>query len=223
MSTTEQGLQRAFKIVSEAQNDLIKSTPQLDFAISNSKAHGLPSIAIAPAQGVSLSILCQLVQAKNVLEIGTLGGYSTLFFANSVPGVKVTSIEYNPKHHQVASENTKDAKNVEIILGAALDVLPKLAAEGRKFDFVFIDADWDEQREYFDWAVKLTNKGKAIYVDNVVRQLTEAEADGSDKGRALIDHVRQDDRVEATLIPTLSTHKVKTSELVDGYLLAVVK
>ncbi|KAK4500509.1 hypothetical protein PRZ48_008698 [Zasmidium cellare] len=223
MSSTEASLQRAFKIVTQAQNDLIKSTPQLDHALSNSAAQGLPSIAIAPAQGVSLSILCQLVQARHVLEIGTLGGYSTLFFANSVPGVKVTSIEYNPKHHAVAKENTTDATNVEIILGAALDVLPKLAAEGRKFDFVFIDADWDEQREYFDWAVKLTNKGKAIYVDNVVRQLTEAEADGSEKGRALIDHVRQDERVEATLIPTLSTHKVKTSELVDGYLLAVVK
>lgn len=223
MSSIEEGLQRAFKIVTQAQEYLIKSTPQLDFALSNSKAKGLPSIAIAPAQGVSLSILCQLVQARNVLEIGTLGGYSTLFFANSVPGVHVTSIEYNPKHHAVALENTKDCGNVEIILGAALEVLPKLAAEGRKFDFVFIDADWDEQREYFDWAVRLTNKGKCVYVDNVVRQLTEAEADGSEKGRALVDHVKQDARVEATLIPTLSTHKTNAMELVDGYLLAVVK
>lgn len=223
MASIEQSLHRAFGIVTQAQDDLIKSTPQLDFALSNSAAQGLPSITIAPAQGVSLSILCQLVQAKNVLEIGTLGGYSTIFFANSVPGVHVTSIEYNPKHHAVALENTKDCGNVEIILGAALDVLPKLAAEGRKFDFVFIDADWDEQREYFDWAVKLTNKGKCVYVDNVVRQLTEAEADGSEKGRALVDHVRQDKRVEATLIPTLSTHKTNTMELVDGYLLAIVK
>lgn len=219
----EQGLQRALEITSEAQNDLLKSTPQLDHALSNSAAKGLPSIAISPLQGISLSILCQFVQAKNILEIGTLGGYSTLWFANSVPGVKVTSIEYNSRHRDVALENTKHCDNVEIILGAALDVLPKLAAEGRKFDFIFIDADWDEQQEYFDWAVKLTNKGKCIYVDNVVRQLTEAEADGSAKGRALVDHVRKDERVEATLIPTLSTHKANVMELVDGYLMAIVK
>lgn len=223
MSTIEAGLKRALQITGDAQKDLLKSNPQLDHALKNSKAKGLPSIAISPSQGVSLSILCQLVQAKNVLEIGTLGGYSTLWFAKSVPGVEVTSIEFNPKHRDVALENTKDCPNAEIILGAALDVLPKLAAEGRKFDFVFIDADWDEQREYFDWAVKMTNKGKCIYVDNVVRQLTEAEADGSEKGRALLDAVRKDERVEATLIPTLSTHKTNVMEMVDGYLMAIVK
>ena len=81
----------------------------------------------------------------------------------------------------------------------------------------------DEQREYFDWAVKLTGPKGVIYVDNVVRQLTDAEGDGSTKGRALIDHVKTDDRVMASLVPTLSTHKVAAEELVDGYLLAIKK
>ena len=152
----EQALHKNLAVAVAAQKELVKSTPQLDDAIANSKANGLPTIAISPAQGAELSILCQLVNAKRILEIGTLGGYSTIWFANSVPGVKVTSIEFNQKHRDVALQNVKGLDNVEILLGAALDILPKL--EGG-FDFVFIDADWDNQKEYFDWAVKLTRKG----------------------------------------------------------------
>ena len=205
-----------------AQNDLVKSSDRLDNAVSNSQKSGLPPIAIGPAQGQYLSILCQLMNAKSVLEIGTLGGYSTIWFANSSPGVKVTSIEFNPKHRDVALQNIKGMDNVEIVLGAALEVLPMLAKDGEVFDFVFIDADWDEQREYFDWAVKLTRQKGCIYVDNAVRQLTETE-DGDPKGRALIEHVSKDDRVDATLIPTMNTHKATLSEIVDGFLMAIVK
>jgi predicted O-methyltransferase YrrM len=102
---------------------------------------GIPPIAIGPAEGQYLSILCKLIGAKRILEIGTLGGYSTLWFVESVPGVKVTSIEINPKHRDVALENIKaspNAGNADVILGAALDVLPTLLAQGQVFDFVFI-------------------------------------------------------------------------------------
>ena len=205
-----------------AQNDLVKSTERLDKAVTNSKQNGLPPIAINAAQGQYLSILCQLTNAKNILEIGTLGGYSTIWFANSVPGVQVTSIEFNPKHRDVALENIKGMDNVEIILGAALDVLSQLANDGRVFDFVFIDADWTEQSKYFEWAVKLTRQNGIIYVDNAVRQLTESRGDDP-TGRALIEYVSRDKRVDATLIPTLNTQKSTSSEIADGFLMAIVK
>lgn len=146
MADLPQSIARPFEIISTAQNQLLKPNKLLDDAVSNSKANSIPPIAIGPSQGAYLSILCQLIGAKHVLEIGTLGGYSTIWFAQSSPDVHVTSIEFNPKHRDVAMENTKELKNVEIILGAALDVLPKLAEQGKVFDFVFIDASWDEQK-----------------------------------------------------------------------------
>jgi len=145
MADLPSSIVRPFEIVSTAQAQLLKPNKLLDNAVSNSEAQNIPPIAIGPPQGAYLSILCQLIGASNVLEIGTLGGYSTIWFAQSSPDVHVTSIEFNPKHRDVATENTKELKNVEIVLGAALDVLPKLAEEGRVFDFIFIDADWDEQ------------------------------------------------------------------------------
>ncbi|KAK5169797.1 uncharacterized protein LTR77_005775 [Saxophila tyrrhenica] len=220
MSSIPPELQTAVSKSEQAQHDLVKSTPQLDNALSNSKSNGLPNIAIGPAQGSYLSILCQMTKAKSVLEIGTLGGYSTIWFATSVPGIKVTSIEYNEKHRDVAAENTKDLDNVEIILAAALDVLPQLAEKGEKFDFIFIDADWEEQEKYFDWAVKLSSKGSCIFVDNAVRQLTESNGD---EGKALVDYVSKDERVQATLIPMLNTYKRTLSELADGFVMAIVK
>jgi predicted O-methyltransferase YrrM len=154
----------------------------LEHALLKSKKSGLPPISVSPSQGKFLKIQCQLQGAKNILEIGTLGGYSTIWFASAGKDVHVTSIEINPKHRDVAVDNIKYAglsRQVDVILGAALDVLPKLAKEieegtRQKFDFVFIDADWDEQWDYFDWAAKMMNKGSCIYVDNVVRQLLES-------------------------------------------------
>jgi predicted O-methyltransferase YrrM len=131
----------ALSIASSAQSRLVKSSASLEAALSNSQQQGIPPIAIGPAEGQYLSILCKLIGAKRILEIGTLGGYSTLWFVESVPGVKVTSIEINPKHRDVALENIKaspNAGNADVILGAALDVLPTLSAQGQVFDFVFI-------------------------------------------------------------------------------------
>jgi predicted O-methyltransferase YrrM len=140
-TSLETALTSALSIASSAQSRLVKTKPSLDAALHNSQQQGVPPIAIGPAEGQYLSILCKLIGAKNILEIGTLGGYSTLWFVDSVPGVKVTSIEINPKHRDVAWENIKaspNAGNAEVILGAALDVLPTLSAQGKVFDFVFI-------------------------------------------------------------------------------------
>ena len=120
----------------------------------------------------------------------------------------------------MALENTKGL-DVEIILGAALDVLPKLAAEGRKFDFVFIDGAWEEQWEYFQWAVKLASVNGCIYVDNVVGEMLESENVG--KGESLMTKVGREEKVSATLVSTISSYKGISEEIFDGFLLAVVK
>ncbi|KAL9082785.1 MAG: hypothetical protein Q9165_008779 [Trypethelium subeluteriae] len=218
MSSTDK-LHQAGKIHAQARTSLLRPDSRLDRALSNSKSHGLPPITVSPLQGQYLAIQCQLINAKSVLEIGTLGGYSSTWFANT--GAKVTSIEINPKHRDVALENTKGL-DVEIILGAALDVLPTLATEGRKFDFIFIDADWSQQWDYFQWAVKLARVGGCIYVDNVVRELLESETLG-EHDDSLVTKVGKEQKVTATLIPTVSDHKGTAEEMFDGFLLAVVK
>ncbi|TKA58153.1 hypothetical protein B0A55_11896 [Friedmanniomyces simplex] len=207
----------------EAQTHLLKSNSRLDTAVANCEKNDIPPIAISPSQGQHLALLCQLMGAQSVLEIGTLGGYSTIWFAESVPGIQVTSLEFNPRHRDVALANTKGMGNVEIRLGAAEGIMAELAQEGRAFDFVFIDANWDQQATYFDLAVRMTRKGGAVYVDNVVRNLLDIPEEGDEADWSLIEHVKGDERVRATLIPTLSTHKVDVSALVDGYVLAVVK
>ena len=140
-TSLEDAITSALSIAVSAQSRLVKPSPSLEAALHNSQEQNIPPIAIGPAEGQYLSILCKLIGAKRILEIGTLGGYSTLWFVDSVPGVKVTSIEIDPRHRDVALQNIKaspKAANAEVILGAALDVLPALSAEGRVFDFVFI-------------------------------------------------------------------------------------
>ncbi len=143
----------------QAQTQLLKPKPRLAAAEANCQNQNIPAIAIAPSQGQHLALLCQLLGAQHVLEIGTLGGYSTIWLAESVPGIHVTSIEFSAKHRDIALENTKGMGNVEIRLGAAEEVMGELGREGRVFDFVFVDANWDQQALYFDLAVGLTRKG----------------------------------------------------------------
>ena len=210
------------------------SNDALEYALSNSAKKGLPPISVSPSQGKFLKIQCQLQSTKNILEIGTLGGYSTIWFANAGKDVHVTSIEINPKHRDVAIENIEYAgfsKQVDVLLGAALDVLLKLAKEieeGRreKFDFVFIDADWDEQWDCFDWAAKMMDKGSCIYVDNVVKQFLESgvtdeqaeKKSGPVRGMTeLVERVGKDTRVDAVVMQTVGAKGY------DGFLTAVVK
>ncbi|GKT64085.1 O-methyltransferase [Colletotrichum tofieldiae] len=221
MSTSEKDtVAAAVAVEGIARNNLLSPNPKLDNAIANSQKNNLPEIAVSPLQGQFLAIQCQLIGAKTVLEIGTLGGYSTIWLAQT--GAKVTSIEINPKHRDVALENVAGL-DTEIILGAALDVLSKLAAEGRKFDMVFCDASWSEQEKYFDWAVKLTRPKGCIYVDNVVWNMLDSGAAETGKD-SLLSHVGKDKRVKATLVPMLSTaHTASRGRtILDGFLLAVV-
>jgi predicted O-methyltransferase YrrM len=218
MATSAEVLQHARIIDAQAASSLLKPNKQLDSALANSKAKGLPDITISELQGQYLAVQCKLINAKSVLEIGTLGGYSTIWFAST--GAKVTSIEINPKHRDVALENTKGL-DVDIILGSALEVMLELAAERRTFDFVFIDASWDEQFEYFQLAVKLTRPGGCIYVDNVVRELLDGDIES--KNETLLTKVGTVENAEATLVSTVSSHKNEVEGMFDGFLLAIVK
>ena len=208
----------------------------LEHALQNSIDKGLPDIACYPMQGKFLAVQCGIAGANNVLEIGTLGGYSSIWFASAGPEVHVTSVEVEPRHREVAMENIAFAglsDRVQVILGTGLDVLPKLAheiAEGKreKFDFVFIDADKENNWEYFQLVVPMVRQRTCIYVDNVVRKgklaSAEAAAEAAAKGdfriegcRRLVENVGKDDRVEALVLQTLSEKNY------DGFLMAVVK
>lgn len=210
-------------VIDHAETTLLHPPSTLSAAVENTKKHKLPPIAVSPLQGQALAIQAQLIKAKNVLEIGTLGGYSTIWFAST--GANVTSIEINPKHRDIALENCAAYRDqVEIVLGAALDVLPILEAEGRKFDLIFMDASWDEQWKYFEWGMKLVRKGGCLFVDNVVRSILEDEEEG--KGPAvqetLLQKVGRTPGVTASLVPMVAPHRQTVDELFDGYLIAVV-
>ncbi|UMB69244.1 O-methyltransferase [Mycobacterium paraterrae] len=145
--------------------------PVLSAALADSDAAGLPQIAVSPQQGKFLSLLVAATRSRRILEIGTLGGYSTIWLARGAgPEGRVTTLEYEPKHAEVARANVDRAgvgDQVEILVGAALDTLPSVNGP---FDLVFIDADKENNPGYLDWAVKLTRSGSLIVVDNVIRE-----------------------------------------------------
>jgi predicted O-methyltransferase YrrM len=224
----------AQEVESYIETHLIPAQSGLTHTDDNSAKHGIPKIAVSPAQGKFISLLTTMCGARNVLEIGTLGGYSSIWFAQALKerGGKVTSIEVNRKRRDVAIQNLQFAGvrvpgEVDVVLGAGMDVLPNLAADIEKgdrgrFDFVFIDADWDNQWSYFDYGVKLSKgKGSVIYVDNVVRQLLTSGIVGPeerDEGAiSLVERVGRDERVEAVVMQTVGAKDY------DGFLMAVVK
>jgi len=202
--------------------------PRDDFfeeALKASAAAGLPSISVAPNQGKMLSVLATLTGARRILEIGTLGGYSTLWLGWALPlGGHIVTLEADPKHAEVARANIARAglaDSVEIRVGKALETLPKLAAENPPaFDMFFIDADKASIPEYFQWALKLGRKGSLIVVDNVVRGgkiIDAASADANVQGvRRFYDMLAAEPRVSATAIQTVG------SKGYDGFALAVV-
>lgn len=207
-------------IDNHAETALVRPDAHLDRALENTAANDIPLINVSPLPGQLLAIQAQLVGAKTILEIGTLAGYSTIWLAKS--GAEITCIEVNPKHRDVAANNLRQAGlTPEIILGEALTELPKLVEQGKVFDMVFIDADWDHQAEYFDLAVKLTRKNGCIFVDNVVAaimRLREGKPEGS-----ILDSVGKDERVTASLVPRVyGTEGVTDNASFDGFLIAVV-
>ena len=199
--------------------------PALDAALEASKEAGLPAIAVAPTQGKLLYLLARLQGARRILEIGTLGGYSTIWLARALPADgRLITLEYVAKHAEVAKANIARAKladRVDIRVGQALAILPVIAAENAgPFDLVFIDADRPNNPAYFEWALKHTRKGSLIVCDNVVRQGQVLDARSEDAGvqgmRRLNELLAAEPRLTATAIQTVGVKGY------DGFAVALV-
>ncbi|WP_437737209.1 O-methyltransferase [Sorangium sp. So ce1335] len=204
---------------------LVPADAALDAALEASAAADLPAINVAPNQGKLLHLLARIQGARAILEIGTLGGYSTIWLARALPaGGRLITLESNPKHADVARANLERAGLtgvVEVRLGRALDTLPALAAEGRgPFDFIFIDADKPSNPDYFAWALRLSRRGSVIVVDNVVRKGAVADPESADPNvqgaRRLAELLAVEPRVSATAIQTVG------SKGYDGFAIALV-
>ncbi|PRF79311.1 methyltransferase [Burkholderia multivorans] len=164
---------------------LVPSDDVLDAALAASEAAGLPAINVAPNQGKLLQLLATIRGARRILEVGTLGGYSTIWLARALPpGGRLVTLELNPAHAAVATQSIARAgfaDVVSVVVGSAKDSLARLIADGEApFDFIFIDADKDNNRAYLDAALKLSRPGTVIVVDNVVRRGRVAEPDNRD-------------------------------------------
>jgi predicted O-methyltransferase YrrM len=173
----------------------------------------LPAIQVSSAQGKLLHLLARLMGARNILEIGTLGGYSTIWLARALPeGGRVVTLEISPKHAEVARYNWARAgltDKIELRLGKALETLPDLAREGRgPFDLIFIDADKSNMPEYFNWSLKLSRPGSVIIADNVVRNGGVLDANTDDANiqgvRRFVEMAAKQKRVSATALQTVN-------------------
>ena len=187
----------------------------LDHALRTSRAAGLPEINVSPTQGKLLMLLAQIQGAKKVLEIGTLGGYSTIWLSRGLPRAsgKIVTLEFDPKHAEVASRNFKHAKldgTVEIIRGPALESLATPALRNQApFDLIFIDADKANNPHYFKWSLRLSRPGTVIIIDNVIRNGRVIDSKSKDPDvvgtRRMNDIIRKEKRVAATAIQTVGT------------------
>lgn len=192
---------------------------------ANRKA-GLPEIDVSPLQGKFLAFLVQISGARRILEVGTLGGYSTIWMAKALPsGGQIVTLEFDSHHADIARKNffaAGVADRIELIEGAAADSLKSLAGQGEEpFDLVFIDADKPSNPVYLDYAAKLTRKGGVIVLDNVVRDGEVSNASSTDPNvigsRAGIEMLGSDPRFDATAIQTVGVKGY------DGFAIAVVK
>jgi predicted O-methyltransferase YrrM len=189
---------------------LVPADAALEKALQASVDAGMPAIAVSPNQGKLLMMLAQMLGARKILEIGTLGGYSTIWLARGLgPGGRLITLEADPKHAGVARSNIARAglsAIVEVRLGCALDTLPML--EG-PFDLIFIDADKVSYPEYLQWAVRLTRAGSVIVADNVVRKGAVIDADSSDQNvqgvRRFNEILAAEARLSATTIQTVGS------------------
>src|SRR5438874_9497702 len=204
---------------------VVPSDAALDAAIEASTKADLPAIAVTPNLGKLLQIFARLVSAGKILEIGTLGGYSTIWLARALPADgRLITLELNANHAEVARASIARAGlsgKVELRLGRALDTLPKLSAEKQgPFDLIFIDADKANIPEYFLWSLKLSRPGSVIIVDNVVRKGAVLDATSEDVDvqgvRRLNEMLATDRRVTATTLQTVG------SKGYDGVTVALV-
>jgi predicted O-methyltransferase YrrM len=205
---------------------IVAPDPALEEALAANAAAGLPSIDVSAPQGKLIHLLARMTGARQALEIGTLGGYSTIWLASALPDDgRLITLERNARHAEVARKNVARAGlsgKVEIRTGAALETLPKIAAEGLgPFDFVFIDADKVSNAAYLEWALRLSRPGTAIVVDNVVRDGEVADARSADPDvigvRRMFELMAREPRLSATAIQTVGAKGW------DGFALAIVK
>jgi predicted O-methyltransferase YrrM len=205
---------------------LVRAEPAISDALGASEAAGLPTIAVTPAQGKMLSILVRAMRAKRVLEIGTLGGYSTIWLAVGLPaGGRVLSLELDPTHAAVARKNLEHAGvagHVEIKVGPAADALRKLANDDAPpFDFVFIDADKTGYPDYLRLTLPLLRKGSMIVADNVVREGAVADDTSTDANvravRKFHDLIAKDQHLDATTLQTVGAKGY------DGFTMVLVR
>lgn len=200
-------------------DDDVLATP-----LANNAAHGLPPIDVSAAQGKMLFLLAQIAGAKRILEIGTLGGYSTIWLARALPDDgRLVTLELEPHHAAVARANLERAgvlTKVDIRVSPAVDSLAAMTGDA-PFDFVFIDADKQSNSHYVREAIRLGRPGTTIVVDNVVREGGVLEVDSDDEKivgtRALFDMLSAEPRLDATAVQTVGAKKW------DGFILARVR
>jgi predicted O-methyltransferase YrrM len=201
------------------------SDAALDEAVAANTAAGLPSIDVAPNQGKLLHLLALATRARRILEVGTLGGYSTIWLARALPADgRLVTLEVSPKHAEVARGNLDRAgvgEKVEIRVGPAAVSLEQLVRErAEPFDLIFIDADKPSNPVYLAWALKLAKRGSVIVIDNVVREGAVADAHSTDPGvigtRAMFEMLAAEPRLTATVMQTVG------SKGHDGFAIAVV-
>jgi predicted O-methyltransferase YrrM len=204
---------------------LVPRDAALAAALKASEVAGLPGIQVSPTQGKFLHLLARLMGARNILELGTLGGYSSIWLARALGDKgRLVTIESNPKHAEVARANLAFAglsDRVELRVGSALEVLPLLAQQGRgPFDLIFIDANKSNMPEYFDWALQLSRPGSLIIADNVIRDGKVVEAASTDADiqgvRRFNEQVAAEKRVSATELQTVG------SKGYDGFAMVLV-
>jgi predicted O-methyltransferase YrrM len=204
---------------------LVDEDDALRAASAASAEAGLPPIAVSPNQGKLLYFLALLRNSRHILEIGTLGGYSTIWLGRALPvDGRLVTLEVDPRHAEVARKNIDRAglsKVVDVRLGKALDILPKLSSEiSSPFDLVFIDADKVSTPDYLSWAIDLSAQGGVIVIDNVVRNGGVVEPDSTDVSiqgiRKANEILASDPRVNATAIQTVGVKGY------DGFAVALV-
>lgn len=202
---------------------MIGDDPVLAAALEASDAAGLPQIAVSAQQGKFLSLLARAINARRILELGTLGGFSTIWLARGVgPDGRVVTLEYEPKHAEVARANLARAEvgnRVQVIVGPALETLPTVT--GAPFDLVFIDADKENYVAYLEWAVKLARPGSVIVLDNVIREGKILEPESDDPRvravRQTLEVIGRHPRLETAVIQTVGAKHW------DGFAFALVK
>jgi predicted O-methyltransferase YrrM len=196
----------------------------LEGALAANAAAGLPAMDVSPTQGKFLQLIARMVGARRILEIGTLGGYSTIWLARALPeGGRLVTLEIDPRFAEVARANIANAglaDRVELRVGPALESIEALKAEAAVFDMVFVDADKQGYPAYLEAGIALGRPGTAIVFDNVVREGAILDPDHPDPKvpgtRALFDALANEPRVSATALQTVGEKKW------DGFVLAIV-